>query len=147
MATAFSTLHDFIKRLVGDGESECSLYGVDLLNSQIRLSILLLNDANISENETSPTNFVLDLTNPNKLRVVLRSAINILDPLPDLFTHKSPILTITRRRGRAYVDGLIGKLEGVTGGMFAVSTDTEFQAILQSFDRWLVDFDAGLSIR
>lgn len=144
MATAFIDLHEFIKRLIGDGDSECSLYGVDLLNSQIRLSILLLNNGDITE-DGSTAIFVLDLTNQNKLKVILQSAINILDPLPELFIHKGPILSVTRRRSRDYVEQLKETLDDLNGGKFAFATDTVFMAIMNSFDRWVADFDSALA--
>lgn len=143
MATAFSSLYGFIKVLVGDGDNECSLYGSDLLNSQIRTAILFLNDSAILEDGTT-ADFTNDLTNLQILRVVLQSAINILNPLPELFHHRSPILEVTRRRGREYVESLKDKLDEVSGDRFPIAADTEFQAIMNSVSRWIADFDHAL---
>lgn len=144
MATAFSDLYDFVKNLVGDGDDECSLYSSAMLNSHIRSSILRLQDSAIAENGMS-AEFTVDLTSPQILRVVLRAAISILDPLPELFHHKGPVLEVTRRRGREYVDRLIDELVGLDGGKFPVAMDTEFHAIFNSVYRWIADFNSALT--
>lgn len=141
MATAFIDLHDFIRNLVGDGGSACSMYTSDMLNSHIRLSILLLNDGDIEEGSSGE--FTLVLTNTQQLKVVLQSALNIINPLPDLFQHKGPVLAVTRRRDRRFVDSLQEKLDDLLGGKFYMGTDTEFQALARSADRWLADFETA----
>lgn len=142
MATTFSSLYGYIRALVGDIRAECYLYGDTELTGYIRTAALLLNSNAIMEDSGLEV-FTTDLTRAEQLKVAIQSAISILDPQPVTFEHASPILRIRRSTPRDYVMKLENKLKEVSGNRFAIRTDTEFRAILNSFDRWYKDYNDG----
>lgn len=138
MATSFETIRNFIRVALMDYDSTAYIYSDDILDGQIRLTIL---DEALSLTESPSGQFTTDLTNTEKLVIALRSALRMLHATPNNFSYTGPVMSVRRVGG---VDGLILQLEDMLelaeGGKFAIQVDTDFDALVQNFNRFINAF-------
>ena len=145
MSTPFATLQSYIRTALGDYDPDAYTYSDDALIGQIRLTIMTINDSSISEAGTSQT-FTTDLTVAQQARVIYRSARSIVAPMPDHFSYRTPLLSVTRERGaqslRSYYDGIISQLEGKLSVM---SASSELDEMIQATLRYSLAYARSLA--
>lgn len=142
MGTAFAGIRSYIRAAVRDYDPSCYMYSDAALNGQIRLTIL----GEDSYEESADETFNVDLTKQQKLILSLKTAIRILNGTPRSFAYKSPVMSVSRS---GWVNELIANLEtalaDAEGGIFAIATDTDFDALIQGFDRYVNGVDRAYS--
>ncbi len=125
-----------------DTDKDCYIYSDDALNQQINLTNLQLG---FEPDETNQS-YQSDLTSKQKLRISIETALRILAGTPDTFEYKSPVLGVKRSR---FKNDLVMQLNQMLfdseGGRFAVSVDTDFNALVQAFDRYCASLDTAES--
>lgn len=121
------------------------MYSDDALDSQIDLTALLLNDDAYASNGKEFSN---TLTAKQKAIVSLECAVRILCGLSDDFSWKSPVMFVSRKNmKRDLLDKLTELLDLARNGdsVFAISVDTDFDAIVQNVDRYIASLDNALT--
>lgn len=136
MATTFESIRGLIRAAVLDLDCESYQYSNQVLNQQIRLTTTLLN---YSYTESPEESFVEDLTAVAKATIALNIAIRLLLGNSSEFSYKTAVLSVTRKNNQQsrLVAFLQGLLDGISGGKFAIAVDTDFDALLQGFDRYI----------
>ena len=155
MGTTLTQIRGYIRAAVQDYDANCYLYSDAALNQQIDLTILELSfDPNNSSSESIAAsyeqdgdgNFVNNLTIQQKLVLGISTAIRLLSGVPNEFSWRSPAMSVTRKGGvMQLLDRLQDMLSSALGGKFALETDTDFNAIIQGFDRYIKDYDRATS--
>lgn len=155
MATLLSQIRSYIRAAVQDYDSNCYIYSDQALNQQIDLTILELSfDPNNPQNESISDayaqdvdgNFVNTLTIQQKLVLGISTSIRLLSGTPNEFAWRSPAMSVSRKGGvNQLLDRLQDMLSSAYGGKFALETDTDFNAIIQAFDRYISDYDRAMS--
>ena len=155
MGTQLSLIRDYIRAAVQDYDSDCYIYSDQALNQQINLSILdlsfdpnnpLSEDTAVAYSQDGNGDFVNNLTIQQKLMLGLSTAVRLLSGTPDEFSYKSPAISVTRKGAvNTLLDRLQDMLSSASGGKFALETDTDFNAIIQGFDRYINDYDRATS--
>lgn len=150
MGTAISEVLVYIRAAVQDYDADCYLYTDQALQQQVSLTVLQLSFDPISGTEVTTYaqdgdgNFIGDLTSQQKLIVGIKTAIRLLSNVPREFSYKSPVFSVTRKHGNSnttLLDALDEMLTAAEGGRFALETDTDFNAIVQGFDRFINDYN------
>lgn len=141
--TTFSEIRGYIRAIVGDYDSECFQYSDSVLNSHIRLTILIENDPLIAEG--SSEEFDRELTNEQKAKVSLKSSLNLISPMPDTFSYRNPITSVTRKGGIRQLTARINTLlSELNGGALAIAYESDFEAMINSFEKFTRDLQAAL---
>lgn len=147
MNTTFADLYPTIRVLLGDTDPLLVMYSDSVLNSHIRLQIMLANDLSVQEDGTS-TVFTAVLTATQKALLILRSAKAIISPVANKFSYRNVVHSVTREGGTqqllAYLDEQIGELESDSGALLRY--DTEISAILNGALRFQKDYQAALVV-
>lgn len=156
MATNFSEVRDYIRAAVLDLDTNIQIYSDNALDSQLRFEMLLRNaspygtdDPCFYVQETPPVGstdtFLTDLTAQQKAILALRCAVRIISGKPDDFSYKTPALSVARKgQSRALQFDLEAALASVLGGRFAIASDTDFGALIQSYNRFVNALNGGI---
>lgn len=143
MTTQFSDLYPLIRVLLGDNDDQNRMYSDQVLASQIRLRILTDDDLSVQEDGSS-TIFTESLTAQQKALIILRAAKAIIAPVPNEFSYRSPVHSVSRRGGSiqllSYLDEQIDTVEGGN-----IRMDTEITAILNGAIRFYNDYAVAIT--
>lgn len=144
MATSFKSLHTLIRAILGDSDSQVVMYSDCVLDSHIRLRILTDNNQEVQEDGES-ANFTKDLTSQQKALLVFKIAKAIIAPVPDSFSYRNAIHSVSRRGGTlqllSYLDEQIESLED--GGY--LKFDTEIIAMLNGALRFYNNYSEAVT--
>ena len=136
--TTFEEVIGYIRAALQDTDCDNYQYSNGVLNQQIRFEIITLNNSSIYAEGTAGS-FDDNLTSAEKAKIALRIAIRLLLGNSSEFSYKTPVHSITRKNSQqsrlaAFLQGL---LDDVSGGKFAIAVDTDFNALVKGFDRYL----------
>jgi hypothetical protein len=141
MPTTFQVVRDLIRSALLDNDLEALLYSDSALDGQIVFHVSLTDDPIYALNSAS-TAFAGELTNLQKALIAIKIAIYILSSQPESFSYRSPVLSVSRT---GHNRNLLARLETlkdeIEGGVFAIAIDTDFDALVQSLDRYLAAYD------
>lgn len=147
MNTTFADLYPMIRVLLGDTDALLVMYSDSVLDSHIRLQIMLANDQGVQEDGNS-TEFTAALTATQKALLILRASKAIISPVANKFSYRNVVHSVTREGGTqqllAYLDEQIGELESDSGSLLRY--DTEISAILNGALRFQKDYQAALVV-
>lgn len=147
MATSFSSIRRLQRAFLGDSDSRKYRYTDDVLNEHIRVMTTILDDSSIVEDGETET-FTTDLSNKNKLRIAIRSSLNVIAPQADSFSHKSPVFAVSRKGGidalRRHLTDLLFDIEN-GGRKFACAVDYSMDALVNEAIRNIESLDHALS--
>lgn len=147
--TSISTILFYIRAALQDFDSENRLYSDEALEQNVSLTVLGLSFdpetgvENTDYAQDGDGNFIADLTSKQKVIVSLKTAIRILSGNPAEFSYKSPVISVSRKFSKTQIgliDSLQEMLDAAEGGRFSIETDTDFNAVIQGFDRFLNDY-------
>lgn len=148
MATTLAEIRSLIRAAVLDTDSENLMYGNDALNGQIAFQMVALR----VEQPNGPyvladaSNFTSVLTPLQSLRLALPIALRLVSGTPNEFSHRSPVLTVSRKGGqRELAESIEALIDEVEGNRCPITVDNEFNAIAQYCNRFINDFNTGLS--
>ncbi len=136
MATPFSEIREYIAACFATGMlstlASDSRYET-MLNSQIRFRNLALGYPSQGE-EFDP-----DLT-PNQILILTyRCALGIATTMPDEFSYKTPVTSVTRKAMKRdllpYLQEELQKAENGTGSLFAMEVQTAYEAAVTMPER------------
>jgi hypothetical protein len=150
--TSFEEVRDFIRAAVLDMDETNLIYTDNALDSQIRWELNLRQSSPYGNNdkcnllaEGDRSYFTSILTPIQKSILSLRCAIRLISSKPEDFSYKTPVMSIARKgQTRELLEDLRRSLADVEGGRFAVASDTDFSALIQSYNRFVNDLDTGL---
>lgn len=137
--TTFEEIRGFIRSAVLDSDCDNYRFSDNVLDQHIRFDIVTLNNDAYAESLLVSGEFNGILTSAQKGILSLRIAIRLLLGHSSEFSYKTPVLSITRKQSQQprLVAFLQNLLDGLQGGKFAIAVDTDFDALIQGFDRYL----------
>ena len=141
MPTKFSDLYPLMRALVGDNDEQLRMFSDSVLDSHLRVVILIENSTEIQE-QSNTRQFTTDLTPTQKALMVLRGARSVIAPIPNSISWKNPVTSGSRRDMVAFlIPFLEGKIEEVEGGggMY-IKSDSEMTAMLRGYERYLDEY-------
>ena len=145
MATKFEDIRGFMRTALGDTDEDAYCYPDEVLNSHIRLSLMVMNDQTIQENGRSEE-FTADLLPNQQALVIYKSARGIIAGTPDHFSWRTPVLSIVRERGastlRSYYDQILTKLEG---RLSVASSLSDLDEMVQGTLRYTLAYSRSLA--
>lgn len=123
MATTFSEVRRFVRKIVGDHDDRKHQFADETIDDHLRLVIMELNESLIVEG--ADQKFTQDLSNQDKVRVIFRTARSLVSPVPNEFSYKTPILSV-RRKGAIsqLLQRIDSAIDTAEGGGFAAISDT-----------------------
>lgn len=135
-ATAFSELHPFIRVVLGDTDKLKAMYSTDVLNQHLRLLVLQQSIPEYQESGKT-AKFVTELTPIQKAKLIYSVAKAIVSQMPQSFSYRTPVFSISRSgmaaQLMAWIDEQLGLIDG---GVSPIEYDTELSAILNSSIRF-----------
>lgn len=147
MATSFAQIRQLQRALLGDADFRAYRFSDDILDAHTRLAITILDEPGIVEDSDSGE-FSEDLSNKNKMRVAIRSALSIIAPMDNEFSHRSPVFAVSRKGGVKALTSTLKELllEIESGGTrFAVSVDYSIDALVNELHRRLDSITQALA--
>lgn len=137
MATTFESLRAFVRHALLDSDPAVLKYSNSLIDGHIRLQIMELDEDALTESSEGSGEFTETLSNKNKVRMILKTVLSIITPQDDHFSYKTPILSVVRKGGVSQLRSEIERrLTKVEGGMIAISSDTDLQAMINGVERY-----------
>ena len=141
--TNFKVIRDFVRAILGDTDADCYQYSDDVLNQNIRLTLLCYPDATVIE-DGSLAVFTTVLSTKNKGLLSYMVAKGVIAPIDDHFSYKTPVISVVRKGGikqlHSHIENKIGK---INGGAFALSSDTDLEALINGTERFLDEFSTA----
>jgi hypothetical protein len=140
MATTFANIRSLIRAAVLDTDSENPAYTNEALNSQINLQMLSLQVEQPSGPFflASAETFTSDLSALDSLRLALRAALLIVGGTAQEFSHRSPVLTVSRKGGARELGSRIEELlDDIEGNRCPIAVDNEFNVMAQYCYRYI----------
>ena len=148
--TLLSTIIGYVRAAVQDYDSDCYLYSDAALKQQISFTALgksfdVSGAVVTTYDQDVNGDFLKDLTPQEKIVLGIETAIRLLVSVPSEFSYRSPVFAVTRKRGATGDQSLVNALEDMLavaqGGKFAIATDTDFNMIIQGFNRFFNDYN------
>jgi hypothetical protein len=148
MSTPFTAIYPLIRALLEDTNPEKLTYSNEVLDQQITFGATFIgvDDVTGLYDQTTPLTFDGDLTKKQKLLLALEIATRIVSGKSQEFSHRSPILSVTRKGSRS---DLLLKFDEMTrllnGDDFVLETDTDLDTLLNQHDRLFYGINRALT--
>ncbi len=145
MATDWANLVPMVRGLLGDYDVEAPRTPTDAVYQHFNLIGIaypkLLLTSNLPDHQ-----YEEDLTNVQIAEVVLRAAVQILLPLPDDFTYKTPVSYVSRRDLKSSLLAYLRMtLDRVTGNFFPMESQGVLELIVKDAEQYVADLNAATS--